>query len=394
MTEIAKILPADVPPRAGVVAPNVILRSALFGAGKRVGQSVLREKLASLGGIDITFTGLLLSQADLDIWHGLLGLEPDADGWREFSARALLAQIGRDPGKGHRDRLENAIARLSANSIEIKSAGITYGGSLVDEFVKTDRGGWWRIRANPHLAALFGKNSWTGIDAAARAALAKKPLAQWLHAFYSTHRTPLPISTSKLLELSGSGASSLFHFRSSLRAALAELERVTGWGCRLTLSDLVEIVKNGAPTPAHPEEGRSPQQITPPDAPARQAFESTRASLGLAPAPADPGDQFTAFWEAYHQRKRTNFVEAAATWRAMGLDDEAEAVMEGLERWKKSQDWWQDDGRWIPTPDNFLKKRRWLDAPAPFKAFLTRCGKTLTHHHGDVPRDYGKNGPF
>ena len=393
MTKIAKILPFNVPPRAGVVAPNAILRSALFGAGKRVGKSVQRGKLASLEGIDILFTGFLLGQPDLDVWHALLGLEPDAEGWREFSARALLGQIGRNAGKADRERLENAVARLNASGVEIRAKDITYGGSLVDEFVKTERGGWWRIRLNPRLAALFGKDSWTAIDAAARAALAKKSLAQWLHGFYATHRAPFQISTNKLRELSGSGASNLFHFRAALRAALTDLGQATGWACLLNERDLVEIVKNPA-APAQPDDGRSPQQLTLPDAPARQSFEAAKELLGRASA--NPSSLFVAFWENYHPRKRVHFVQAQHAWKAMDLDSEASGVMEGLERWKKSQDWWEEGGRWIPAPDKFLEKGRWKDHPAPYKASLVtdRSGRTITHDHSDIKRDYGQLGSF
>jgi hypothetical protein len=46
-------------------------------------------------------------------------------------------------------------------------------------------------------------------------------------------------------------------------------------------------------------------------------------------------------------------------WRRHGLEKVAEAVMMGLERWKKSDDWNRDGGRYIPMPATWLRQRRW-----------------------------------
>jgi len=45
--------------------------------------------------------------------------------------------------------------------------------------------------------------------------------------------------------------------------------------------------------------------------------------------------------------------------------DEHAAVLEGLDRWKKSEAWTKDAGRFIPEPGRWLTDRRWAEYPAP-----------------------------
>lgn len=55
--------------------PNSVLRSALFGAfgrGKR--KFLRRERIASIEGISIFYTGQRLDQSDLNVWEGVLHL--------------------------------------------------------------------------------------------------------------------------------------------------------------------------------------------------------------------------------------------------------------------------------------------------------------------------------
>lgn len=266
-----QILPAAIPGKPGLIVPNVLLRGALFSAAGGKRELLQRVRVASLSNIEITYTGARLGQGDLDIWHGLLCVSASADGWREFSARSFLAAIGRASGKTDRDWLETGVARLSATTVEVRhlpeggGEGKVYGGSLIDEFVRVEgKDGWWRVRANPRLADLFAPNGWTLIDHKARAQLARRPLAQWLHAFYSTHATPIPYGAQKLMNLSGAGRGEVRRFRELLGPALCEVAAATGWLCTFDRSsDVVTVSKSqklpkvvGAPpTPAAPVEG-------------------------------------------------------------------------------------------------------------------------------------------
>lgn len=53
--------------------PNVVLRSALFGAfGKGHRSYFEREQIAAYGNVEIIYTGSRLDQGDLDVWESLL----------------------------------------------------------------------------------------------------------------------------------------------------------------------------------------------------------------------------------------------------------------------------------------------------------------------------------
>ena len=45
-----------------------------------------------------------------------------------------------------------------------------------------------------------------------------------------------------------------------------------------------------------------------------------------------------------------------------------EKVLEGLRRWKTSDEWREDGGRFIPTAANFLRKEIWKTRPRNYRA--------------------------
>lgn len=214
-TERALAAPAQLPfwPEAVRGVPNGILRSALFGAIKRGKRRyVEREVFASVQGIDILYTGPRLDQSDLDVWQGALHLARLAPlGNRiEFTEKSFLRLIGRggeggvNIGKSDRDWLKNALARLSANTVEIKQGPYAYAGSLVDEYFRDEASGRYVLVLNPRMKVMFGREGWTQIDWSLREALRGHPLAQWLHGFYSTHACPFPLKVETLHKLCGS----------------------------------------------------------------------------------------------------------------------------------------------------------------------------------------------
>ncbi len=75
--------------------------------------------------------------------------------------------------------------------------------------------------------------------------LRRHPLAQWLHAFYSTHEKPFRYKVETIKELCGSEVEELWKFRQVLRRALGTLARVTGWQCAIDEKDCVAVVKHG-----------------------------------------------------------------------------------------------------------------------------------------------------
>lgn len=242
---MGKVLPFWPEGRHGV--PNAILRSALFSVVERGKRKYMkRAEVASIQGLEIRYTGEQLDQSDLDAWQGLLSLARRQQlGDRvEFSIKPFLGMISRSDGKSDREWLKIAISRMSATTIEIRHGDLTYGGSLIDEFYRDERTGRYVIVLNEKLVNLFQPTAWTALDWNSRVNLKRQQLAQWLHAFYSTHSKPFAYKVETLRELSGSGVQVPRMFRFKLRKALDQVAAVTGWGWRITEDGLVEIQKS------------------------------------------------------------------------------------------------------------------------------------------------------
>lgn len=80
-------------------------------------------------------------------------------------------------------------------------------------------------------------------------------------------------------------------------------------------------------------------------------------------APFD-GKAFTTFWEAYPRKIARE--EAWEAWKTLKPDGEtAQRIMTGLEIWKKSEQWQDDGGRYIPGAAKFLAQRYWDCPPVP-----------------------------
>jgi hypothetical protein len=216
-------------------APNALLRSALFSAGKptRERTDFKEHPLAVLGPYTIAHTGPQLFQHELDVWLELvhrcrlrpLGTET------EFQVRSFLRALGRSTGKSDYKALLSSFRLLAATTIEVakrddKGRVRGYIGHLVESLAHDEVTGRWHVSLNPRIASLFAPNEHTWLHAPARLALGRSFLAKWLHGYFSSHARPLPISVDRLRELSGSGAGRLRKFRESLRCALDEVARV------------------------------------------------------------------------------------------------------------------------------------------------------------------------
>lgn len=67
---------------------------------------------------------------------------------------------------------------------------------------------------------------------------------------------------------------------------------------------------------------------------------------------------FADFYSKYPKKKAR--PEAERAWKKID-PKEHQAIMDGLERAKQSQDWAKDGGKYIPFPATFLNGRRWED---------------------------------
>ena len=210
--------------------PNSTLRGALFPAIQgKTRDYKKREILVAQKGIQIRFTGWQLDQADLDVWEQCLHLARQHPlGTRcDFTARSFLKALGRSTGKQNHEWLKDAFARLVGAVVEITHNDKTYFGTLIEGGVRDERTGLYVLNLNPDLVKLYGPGMWTAVDWDQRRALGtRKPLAQWLIGFYSTHAKPYPMSVKNLMQLSGSRTKKTWKFKQNLEAALDELKAV------------------------------------------------------------------------------------------------------------------------------------------------------------------------
>lgn len=171
-------------------APNGALRSALFAAlGKRPRQTFTRETLPSLKRIDVKVTGEQLDQMDLDLLLVLfhLGRRTPLGLVNRLSSYALLKALDLSDDGRTREDLKASLVRLSSCTVELHQGREWFIGSLVDSVARTDNGECWCIRLSPELTKLLGPADWTAVYWPVRRTLRGKPLAQWLHGYFSSH---------------------------------------------------------------------------------------------------------------------------------------------------------------------------------------------------------------
>lgn len=231
-------------PEAVRGVPNAFLRSALFAAIQGKTRRYMKgEFLGSLDGVSLKFTGMQLDQSDFDVWAQaahLARLHPLGNVCH-FKANAFLKAIGRANGKKDYDWLDASLTRAVACAVEIKSGSHSYMGSLISESWRDKDTREYKVVLNPTIAALFQADDWTGMQLEQRQMLKGKPLALWLHGFYSTHAKPFPMKVETLRDLSGSTAKHMRNFKIKLREAFADLKAVGIFG---TIDDdLVTVIR-------------------------------------------------------------------------------------------------------------------------------------------------------
>ena len=117
-------------------APNSFLRSALFAAIQSKDRADLKKaELFSQQGITVTYTGQQLNQEDLTVWLALVDLmKKDPLGTQcHFTAYGILKHLGLGTGGSAHERLNDAILRMTACAVVIKTGRQTYMGSLIHD---------------------------------------------------------------------------------------------------------------------------------------------------------------------------------------------------------------------------------------------------------------------
>jgi hypothetical protein len=246
----AKVVQLPLWPEAVRGVPNSFLRSALFAAVQGKSRRYIEnEILGSLDGTSLNFTGMQLEQSHLDVWEQLVHLARlhPLGNVCHFKGNAFLKSIGRTAGKADYNALDRDLDHLRACAVTVRIGSREFVGGLLQNAWRDKETGEYRVVIDPTIIKLFYSTEWTGIDFAQRLALRGKPLALWLHAFYSTHAKPYPIKVETLHRLCGSATKCLRAFKQNLKAALDELCSITGWTHSID-GDLVTVTTT--PTPA------------------------------------------------------------------------------------------------------------------------------------------------
>jgi uncharacterized protein YdaU (DUF1376 family) len=186
----------------------------------------------------------------------------------------------------------------------------------------------------------------------------------------------LPIDDRKLKLIAGASDD---EWQRSCKAAIAEFvaegERLHHWKVDARRPELLTYHNERAE--AGRRGGRKRAEV---QAQLKQSFK-LRSSSASSSAIAEPqallkpslslstslstsyGADAEEFIAAYPRKTGTQI--GLQTFISLIDDGEKSAVFAGLDRWKKSEAWTKDNGKWIPEPARWLTDRRWLEYPAP-----------------------------
>lgn len=231
------------------MAPNALIRSALFGIIRRGRRRAVEKKLIqSWRGWSIRYTGHQLDQGELDVWLQCIALMHERELGTEvqFRAGGFLKALGRRRGKSQYEQLDMQLTRLKANGIEIQNGQFAYVGALIDKYYRDDESELFIVELNPDLVSLFGTGL-TRVQWDERLSL-RRQLSKYLHLYIHSHRAtpenPHRIGVERLQELCGSDTKHLWKFRQQLRNSMEELSQlgvVTRW--KITSGDALEFIR-------------------------------------------------------------------------------------------------------------------------------------------------------
>ena len=86
----------------------------------------------------------------------------------------------------------------------------------------------------------------------------------------------------------------------------------------------------------------------------------TQHSYAATDTLSERDEWFKKFWENYPKKRAKKTAERA--WKKIKLC-QVPAIFAAVERWKKTEEWKREGGRFIPYPATFLNDERWEDMP-------------------------------
>lgn len=248
---LAEITPAPsalVPWRENERAlPTSFLRSALFRIAPR---GALRAEykdalVAAADNVELLFTGTELRSDDEEVFAHLLHmartLRPDARGAVQlrFTGYEMLLELGKEPSGFYYKSLADSIDRLQKSTVRftktIRGRKRWFQGQLIQDIqgvAPVDESyaaasSEWIVTISREVVRMF--TDALLIDQDKRRAF-KSDLTRWLQGYLAAYFIQpsridrLRLSETELYELSGSKAGRMSTFRSSLRAAMQELQ--------------------------------------------------------------------------------------------------------------------------------------------------------------------------
>jgi len=209
--------------------PNCVLRGSLFAAipernAKYCEDLILHET----DKVSVKYTGKRLTQSDLTVWEHALHFARKQNLGNKiyFTEHSFLRGMDRSCSIQDYRWLEKVLKKLRATAVAITHGDKTYIGGLIDEAYKDEDKGLYAVVFNSKIARLFeAGNTWISWEE--RKLIGKrKPLAQWLHGYISTHVKWLPHKIATIRELSGSETKELWKFKQNLTIALKHLKSI------------------------------------------------------------------------------------------------------------------------------------------------------------------------
>jgi hypothetical protein len=217
-------------PETKRAAPNAVFRSGLFPAlnNKQPRRFLKHEKLGSVSGVEVIFTGEQFNQSDLDVYLELLNLAKSQPLGTPvtFAAHSFLQAVGRATGNSDHKWLHSVIIRLCGGVIEMTDHGKRYFGQVLYGGTRDEITKQYSIRINPDFAKLFGFGMWATIDRDQRHALGQNAIAKVLHVFYASHAGHCLHSYDTLASVAGLTNKNKRDVKAALIKAHEELKRV------------------------------------------------------------------------------------------------------------------------------------------------------------------------
>lgn len=215
--------------------PNPFIRSGLFTVRTGAKREFIEGmEIASLSNYSLKYTGAELQQDDLSVWMSLINLvrnQPMSEAIY-FTGYQLVKDLSWRMHSESYKRIQESIERMKVTGVQLGygDGDSAYSGSLIRDFSWTARDGngnaKWMVRFEPRISLLFMDDTTTLLEWEVRKKIGTRAaVANWLCAFYSSHRDPIPMPVGKIYQMSRSQDTRKGFVR-TLKNALLKLQEV------------------------------------------------------------------------------------------------------------------------------------------------------------------------